>query len=404
MRTFVLFSLVALAICAKTMAEEGEVTPLQTIAQTTYGFGCDFLKTVAKTNNGNLITSPLSAQVILAMTYFGAGGNTATQMRSSLHMPVDDQRSQNGFKELITTLNNVNSVTLHLANKMFVRDGFTVAPAFKAITANHFLSECQSLNFADSAASAGTINAWCEEKTNNRIKDVIKPDSLTSDTAMVLVNAVYFKGEWDRKFNVENTQDRPFHVDEHTTKNVPTMYIKHNFRYGNIPDLDAKFLEIPYKGKEMSMVIILPNTINGLSQVTERLGSVDMPQLLKRSWASPVEVYLPKFKFETSLDLKETLEQMGMVDMFSNAANFSGISDIPLKVSKVIQKAFIEVNEEGSEAAAVTGLQFFEMSARPPPLKISIDEPFHFTIYRRSDNILLFSGTVLDPTLLSNEK
>lgn len=375
---------------------------LQTIAETAVRFNNKFFEVVADGKPRNLITSPLSAQVVLAMAAYGARGKTATEMRSVLLMPDDNGLGQSGYKSLIECFNAVKGVELRLANKIYTASGFAVKSAYKELTTEQFLSASQEVDFKNARVAANAINTWCEEQTNKRIKDIIDPDRLDPDTKMVLVNAVYFKGQWENKFNPKLTEDRPFHVDQTTTKSVPTMYMKKRFRFGDLPNLNARFIEIPYQGNQLSMIIILPNEVTGLKSVLENLHQLNLSESLQRSRPREIELFLPKFRIETTLDLEEALMKLGMTDMFGNAADFSGITDVPLKVSKVIQKAFIEVNEEGSEAAAATmvGIALCcSMSFVEPPPTFKVDRPYHYSIYHRATGISLFTGIVEQPKL-----
>ncbi|XP_043485054.1 antichymotrypsin-2-like isoform X6 [Leptopilina heterotoma] len=396
------------ALTAYTMAAavDKQVSPLQAVTNSAEQFSTHFYKTVAKKQPGNLITSPLSANVVLSMAAFGAKENTKKQMQEVLRMPADEGLSKTGYQNLIDSLNSVKEVDLKLANKIFPSVNLEVKPEFKALTKDNFRSEEQQVDFSKSSEAAKTINTWCEEKTNKKIKDLIKPDDVDASTAMVLVNAVYFKGQWKLKFDANNTHNKPFHVDEKTVKDVPTMYKNGKLVYGELPEMKAKFVEIPYKGDEVSMLIILPDEINGLQEVEQKMSEMSLDDIRRRGSQVEVELYLPKFKIESTIDLKDTLTEMGMGEMFTDQANFRNIADADLKVSKVVQKAFIEVNEEGSEAAAATGMQFMLMSARiePPRKTFAVERPFkYFLIYNKqnsyfdSTTIILFNGQVHEP-------
>ncbi|XP_046429095.1 serpin B6-like isoform X1 [Neodiprion fabricii] len=372
---------------------------LQAITEAANHFATSFLKVLVGDKSNNLIMSPLSVQVVLAMAAYGANGKTATQMRSALLLPDNDSLGQSGYRSLITLLNfmfqTAKGVELRLANKIFTASGFAVKSTYKELMTAKFLSSSQEVDFGDASTAAKTINTWCEEQTNNRIKDVITPNSICADTKLVLVNAVYFKGQWERKFDPSRTQDRPFYVDEKTTKHVPTMCIKHKFRMQALPELDASFIELPYQGGELSMIIILPNKIvNGLKTIEDNLHEVNLKERLQQISLRDVVVYLPKFKIECSLDLQNTLIKLGMTEMFTNGADFSGIAEFSLKVSKVVQKAFIEVNEEGTEAAAVTKMQ---ITRRCGPREFEVNQPYYYAIYHRNTGISLFNGIVQQP-------
>ncbi|XP_057318332.1 uncharacterized protein LOC130663229 [Microplitis mediator] len=369
-------------------------------------FSTEFYKTSSVSAKDNLICSPLSAGIVLSMTAFGARGNTEKQMRSSLRMPEDDAVGKRGFQALIDNLNNVKKVELKLAQKVFTASGFELKPDFKDITENYFRSAAQDLDFTKSEEAAKIINTWCEEHTNNRIKDVIQPSDL-DQAALVLINAVYFKGNWYWKFNPESTKPKPFHVDDKTTKDVDMMHQKNSFNYGSLPELDAIYVELPYEREDendaTSMFIILPNQINGLEKAEESLGKVNFKELHDNRRKTEMNLYMPKFRTESTLQLQTILENMGMTDMFQNAADFTGIADSPpLKVSKVIQKAFIEVNEEGSEAAAVTAIIVMGASSMfdyPEPITVEINHPFLYVLHHNPRNIALFQGHVKLPSM-----
>ncbi|OXU29427.1 hypothetical protein TSAR_002441 [Trichomalopsis sarcophagae] len=390
------------------MAEDKAVEPLKAVSEGTGLFATNFFKKVSADNKGkNLISSPLSAHVVLSMAAFGAGGNTAVQMRQSLHMPADDVVSKQGYENLIDTLNNVENVTLEVANKMYLANNLKLKSDYKSLTSGTFRSEAAEIDTSKPAESAKVINDWVDEKTHHKINGIVKEDDITSDTRMLLLNAVYFKGKWAKEFKKEGTQDRVFHVDGKTEKKVPTMFASGSYVYGELPDLKAKFVELPYENKDLKMVIIVPDEIEGLSAIQENLESFNYTRLAEAGSEREVQLYIPKFKIESTIDLQKPLEarlgeinvvlmlyrrlQLGMTDMFSNAANFTGISDEPLKVGKVLQKAFIEVNEEGSEAAAVTDMELEYRTGHDETVVI-VNRPFYFVISSNGINNSIFVG------------
>ncbi|XP_012147529.2 alaserpin isoform X3 [Megachile rotundata] len=385
---------------------------LSAVSQGSNQFSSALFQTVAEQNSDNLIMSPLSAAIVLAMAAYGSRGETENQFRKVLHLPSPDSLGTSGYQALIDNLNSVKENKLDIANKVFAAEKFSVNPEYKKLTESYFRSITQLVNFAKSVEAASTINQWVEQNTNNRIKDIISPDDLDESTAMVLVNAVYFKGQWKKKFDPENTKNRPFHINADTVKDVPTMFVQSSFRYGELPNLQAKFIVLPYKGDELSMVIILPNEINGLAEVEKKLQNTNIKDILNEGYVRDVHLYLPKFKVESKMQLKEPLRKLGLTDMFTSRANFSGIADAPLMVSKVVQKAFIEVNEEGSEAAAATVLGFVQLSSdgmfiRLPRTEMRIDRPYLFFIIQLDQDIFeivgdvvnLFQGYVINPQL-----
>ncbi|XP_043499826.1 serine protease inhibitor 3/4-like isoform X4 [Polistes fuscatus] len=404
-------NLLILAIClVNTMAGPVENRAVQAVTEANNQFSTSFFAEVASSNHGNLVTSPLSASVVLSMAAYGARGETQDEMKSVLHLPSESQATP-GYSSLIKTLNAVTDVELRLANKVFINKEFSVKPTFQELTQNAFLSSSQSLDFSQSALAANTINQWVEEQTKNRIKDLVKPDSLNDATAMVLVNAVYFKGNWKNKFDPKLTQDRPFHVSKTEVKNVPTMYRSGMYNYGVLPECKASFIEMPYKGGEYSMIIILPDEVDGLPTIEKKLAVHGLEEVLKRGHRTEVEVYLPKFKIESTIKLNEHLQNMGIRKAFSvSEANFNGISDHGLYISEVVQKAFIEVNEEGSEAAGATGIIFAvptSLNIPPPPPIFNVNRPFHVKIIRTENfsnndssnkKLEMFTAHVVDPS------
>nr|UEP64296.1 teratocyte serpin I [Cotesia flavipes] len=390
--------------CENSLASPENEENLRAVSGGMNQFSADFYKTSSESTKDNLICSPLSAGIVLSMAAYGARGNTEKQMRTSLRMPENDAVGKSGFQSLIDTLNSVKKVQLKLAQKIFTTTGFEMKPDFKAITENNFRSTAQSLDFAKAVESSQTINKWCKEQTNSSIKEIIQPDDLNG-AAMVLLNAVYFKGNWLSKFKGEQTLRQPFHVDENTTKDVDMMHQKNAFNYGELPELDAIFVELPYEKEDendaISMFIILPNNVNGLSKSENSLHTLNFKNMHENKRMTEMRLYMPKFKIESTLQLQPILEKVGMTDMFSDSADFTGITDSPpLKVSKVIQKAFIEVNEEGSEASAVTaGVISFRSSKIPHPIPITvmIDRPFIYTIVHSAANAVLFQGHISEP-------
>ncbi|XP_018376415.1 PREDICTED: serine protease inhibitor 3/4-like isoform X3 [Trachymyrmex cornetzi] len=402
-------SFLAFCLFASTMAAAVENNlAVQAVSQSAHLFSTNFVKTVSQEQSDNLICSPLSAHIALSMAADGAAGSTEAQFKDALKLPASKSQTLEGYQNLIDKLNNVENVTLKIANKMFIGKDFPIKPEYQQNLETYYKSGTQSVDFSKSQEAANTINTWCKEQTNNHIESIINEGDVDDSTALVLANAVYFKGLWAHQFDPKDTVDRPFHIDANTVKDVPTMYRKGSYKYVELPEHDAKCIELPYANKEVSMVIILPNKIDGLAALTDKLEEVsaECSTRLTQIQDREVQVYLPRFRTETKLDLKDTLSnKMGLSEAFSNHANFNGISDIPLKIDKVVQKAFIEVNEEGSKAAAVTELEF-EMRCLTLPIEVEIDHPFIYNIVKilqdqesgNGDAVSLFTGIVTVPT------
>jgi len=390
----VVLALVLCVACA--MADDKSA--LKAVSESTDHFATNFFKAVASENkNNNLISSPLSAHIVLSMAAYGAGGNTATQMRTTLNLPTEDSVGRQGFQSLMNELNNVKNVTLEVANKMYVAKDLELKSEFKELTSGPFRSGVDPLDTKNPVDATKTINNWVDERTHHKISKILNDGDLTSDTRMLLLNAVYFKGKWANAFNMNNTEKKPFYYMENKEKkqmNVDTMYRHGDYVFGELPDLKAKFVELPYQNADLKMVIIVPDEIDGLSKIEENLEAFNHSYLAKNGYEREIHLFLPRFKIESTIDLQPTLEKLGMTDMFTDRANFTGITNEPLKVGKVRQKAFIEVNEEGSEAAAVTVAQIKTRKGHRNPTEMIVDRPFFFVIRDNKNNISLFQGHV----------
>lgn len=391
--------ILALALCVScAMSEDKAIESVKAISKSADEFSTSLFKTVAAVKKGeNLICSPLSAHIVLSMAAYGAGGNTAVQMRQALHLPTDDVTARHGFENLLHALNNVENVTLEVANKMYVDNSLKVNPRFKQLTGGVFRSEASGLDVSKPEESAKLVNGWVDEKTHSKIKEIVEKSDITAETRIILLNAVYFKGRWAKAFKKEDTEDRTFFLDAKTEKKVPTMWASGKYVYGELSDLNASFVELPYENKDLKMVIIVPHEKEGLQAILNNLESYNQTRLAKSGSERDVIIYLPKFKIESEINLEKPLQDLGMTDMFSSAANFSEIADAPLKVDKVFQKAFIEVSEEGTEAAAVTaGLTALALIVKER-IMFQADRPFYYMI--KSHDLILFQGYIIKPKL-----
>ncbi len=348
---------------------------------------------------GNVFFSPYSISTALAMTYEGAKGKTAEEMQSVLHFPKDDVSRRSSFASIYNDLNKKDKeYKLSTANALWGQKDFSFEKNYIDTVQNYYGGKLQNLDFkTDAENSRQTINKWVEAQTNDRIKDLIPSGVLNPLTRLVLTNAIYFKGTWVLQFEKKETKDGDFRTGGKTIK-VPMMSLrgeKARFNYTENDDMQA--IELPYKGEEISMIIILPkNDLNSLAIDEKKLN--EYKSLFREE---RVDVYLPKFKFETKSMLKPVLMEMGMPTAFSEtgAADFTGMTlEEPLFIDEVIHQAFVEVNEEGTEAAAATAVVMAAMSAMPQPIPVfRADHPFIFIIQERATGNILFMGRVMDP-------
>lgn len=277
-----------------------------------------FFQQCVASNDGNIIVSPYSVAVALALAAQGAKGSTLQQLVKGLHLSGDKQAVAEQFALSAESLSkNLGNSTLSIANKVFVQDGYTVKKEFGDVAVKSFRSEAQSINFAKSVEAAGTINHWVEDKTNNKIKDLIPASALDSLTRLVLVNAIYFKGNWEHQFDKARTAPGPFHNSLTTTVQVDYMHIKEHFNFGYLQDLDAQAIELKYAQSDISFLVVLPNKRDGLSALENKLKDLnDLSVLTKEMYSQEVDVTLPKFKIEFKIELKEALEKVGFCRVF----------------------------------------------------------------------------------------
>lgn len=363
----------------------------------TNDFALELTKQVFSKENKNVVISPFSISTCLSFAAMGAAGKTAEEMLSVLKygIPADKDSIAKSYSKVMNDLEGNKS--LKMANKAYVMHNYTIKSSFHAIATKSFRSEAETVNFKENSAAAKNINGWVEQKTNNKIKDLVSPDSLDENTRLVLVNAIHFKGTWTHQFDSADTRPEPFWITATESVQVPMMHLKKHFNYGILDDLDATALELTYSDSDVSMLILLPNELDGMSKLENKLLSIDIAAIMAKLARVEVQLALPKFKIEYDLDLKETLEKLGMGTMFSDAADFSELLDQsdPLKVSKVVHKAFIEVNEEGAEAAAATDTDF---EFRSQVFQFNADHEFLYILLDHNNQLIVFNGHLRRPS------
>nr|NP_995759.1 serpin 42Da, isoform F [Drosophila melanogaster]NP_995760.1 serpin 42Da, isoform E [Drosophila melanogaster]AAS64786.1 serpin 42Da, isoform E [Drosophila melanogaster]AAS64787.1 serpin 42Da, isoform F [Drosophila melanogaster]CAD21893.1 serpin 4 [Drosophila melanogaster]CAD21894.1 serpin 4 [Drosophila melanogaster] len=345
----------------------------------------------------NIVFSPFSIQTCAAMARLGAENETATQLDQGLGLASSDpEQIAHSFHQVLAAYQD--SQILRIANKIFVMDGYQLRQEFDQLLSKQFLSAAQSVDFSKNVQAAATINNWVEQRTNHLIKDLVPADVLNSESRLVLVNAIHFKGTWQHQFAKHLTRPDTFHLDGERTVQVPMMSLKERFRYADLPALDAMALELPYKDSDLSMLIVLPNTKTGLPALEEKLRLTTLSQITQSLYETKVALKLPRFKAEFQVELSEVFQKLGMSRMFSDQAEFGKMlqSPEPLKVSAIIHKAFIEVNEEGTEAAAATGMVMCYASMltfEPQPVQFHVQHPFNYYIINK-DSTILFAGRI----------
>ena len=378
------------------------------VAQATNKFALDLHKSLANRDqfvNDNLFYSPASLLIALAMTCYGARGNTATEIMKVLHVAsVSSPDLNKSMEKFIDTLNGASDQNnkLFTANRLFVQKSFEILEAFRIGTREFYDAELALVDYITNPEEArGEINHWVEHKTNDKIKGLIPSGMLSSDTRLTLVNAIYFKGLWLEKFKKERTISKSFFVSQNEEIKIEMMHQEADFKYFESQELACQVLEMPYIGQKMSMVIYLPKEINGLAKLEEKISYDSLQKSLSLLDASKkeVEVFLPKFKLTQQFVLNDILSKMGAEEIFiPGKADLSGITAAPLFVSKVVHKAFVEVNEEGTEAAAATAIGVAFMCMPLPKPVFKVDHPFLFLIRHKDSGAILFIGRLVKPT------
>ncbi|XP_053570625.1 serpin B6 [Bombina bombina] len=385
-------------------------------------FALDLFKKLSEGNSGqNIFFSPMSISSALAMVYLGAKGNTGYQMSQVLQFnqsgrtkgcfvkkrctEASDQIHE-AFQELLSDVNQPScGYLLKTANKLFSENNVTIVTKYLELLQKYYHADVQAVNFLEEAENARkTINSWVEGQTEGKIQDILPSGSVDSLTRLILVNAIYFKGNWETKFPPENTEEKPFRMNKTTSKLVQMMYQRSTFKTHYIDDLETTLLELPYVNNKLSMILLLPDEIKddstGLEQLEKELSYKKLQEWTKAGMmvSSEVEVDLPQIHLEESYDLKATLSSMGLLDLFSaEKADLTGISDKRnIYLSQAFHKSFVEINEEGTEAAAATAGIIIVRSA-PMVVRFVADHPFLFFIRHNKTNSILFAGKFCSP-------
>ena len=357
----------------------------------------------------SLFYSPNSLSIALAMTSMGARGNTAVQMSKALHweaMPQDQLHTEE--QHFLNALKESNAVSNELlaANRLFVQKNFSLVQEFVEGTKKFYDAEIALVDYQKDAEGARKeVNGWVEEKTKQKIKNLIPEGVFNTLTRLTLVNAIYFKGFWQNHFDKEATFPRQFFVSESEKVEVQMMYKTTKFKHiEDAGELTCQVLELPYQGEDLSMIILLPHDTYGLAKLEESFTHDQLQKALEsvsKSRPHIVKVFLPRFKLTQQFSLKNILVKMGATDMFDELkADFSGITPGPEKicVSHVIHKAFVEVNEKGTEAAAASAVVMMAPTGMAVMNPIfCADHPFLFMICHNKSGAILFMGRVMEP-------
>ena len=386
------------------MPAAAEVAPL---AAASNALGLDLYAAASK-QPGNLALSPTSISIALAMTWAGAAGTTAASMQKVLHVTGDATMIASTWGSVAAALQSPGrGLELRIANRLFGEATQTFEPPFLALTRDRFGAPLEPIDFkAGAGAARNHINAWVADQTHQRITDLMPVGSPSVNSRLVLVNAIYFLADWSEPFEQRSTAPAAFHPAKAVTKEVPMMHKQGTLSAGTA---DGVLLaELPYHGNTASMIVVVPKAIDGLPAVEAALTPAVLATWRKALRPQDAALALPKFTIDpaTALSLGDALKALGMADAFdAHTADFSGIAKPAtqgdgLAIGGVYHKAFVKVDEKGTEAAAATAVDMVVRGAMParPPLVITADHPFLFFIVDQDSGLVLFMGRVSDPT------
>jgi len=399
----------AMALAPVASAQTSPAIDKNDIASASNALACDLFRQLAPAPGDNACLSPYSIETALAMTWAGARGDTAAQMASVLHLknPVSIPDASAAFGKLQSALDDSekkSGIELAVANSLWPQQDHPILPDYLKTVQDGFGSAIFPVDYKTQAdAARRRINAWVEDKTQKRIQNLLQPGDVSDATRLILVNAIYFKGNWMEKFDPAQNADAPFTLANGSTQTATLMHKEMNdARYAEISDgpVPMQILTLPYKGGAIEFDALLPNSPKALPDLVKSLDATTLAAWLAKTVRQPkVEVFLPKFKLNTRYGLVPPLKALGMAVAFSDKADFSGMDgQHDLAIASVVHQAFIEVNEEGTEAAASTavGITALAMPAKPPPI-FRADHPFLFIIRDSSTGAILFLGQLATP-------
>lgn len=390
------------------LLSHGSSSTTQDLAQANADFALRLYNVVRnKVGDGeNVFLSPISISTAFAMLYAGANGHTKTELRKVFFdtLPSDsDTAVHQAFSDLLKAFDNpTNNYTLRMANGLFGRSNYNFNDQYLADTEKYYGAGIQRMNFSgDAEGSRETINDWVAEHTMDKIKDLLPDGTINAMTALVLVNAIYFKAPWNVPFKPRDTEQQPFHVTSKKDIQLDMMNNEAKYSYSQVDELDCRVLELPYAGEKVSMYVFIPNKVNGLRDLEEKLTINNLLESLNPDGyqTEKSKVRLPKFNMTFTLSLKDLLRQLGLRDVFTQ--EIADLSEIngkrDLYVSDAAHKAFVDVNEEGTEAAGGTGIVIGLTSVQQPPPELYADRPFFFIIKEKTTGSVLFMGRYAKP-------
>ena len=392
-------------VAAKPPAPPGPREEAKTVAAGNNAFAAELYGKLRTEANGNLFFSPYSISTALAMVHAGAAGQTQTEIADVLHLTGSLAGVNAGYDALTEHLragSKAGGYQLSVANALWGQRNYGFLAGYINALLQSYSANLFAVDFvSDAEASRQRINGWVAEHTKDKIKDLMPAGSINDLTRLVLTNAIYFKGDWASAFTKRSTRDLPFHTADGKQVTTPMMFQSRHHRY--LAEQDYQAIALPYKNSELTMIVLLSRAKDGLAAFEKNLTGNSLNDILKKLAAAntpEVQTFIPKFKTSSAFSLNKTLSDLGMPSAFTKQADFSGINGKKdLYIQAAVHKAFVDVNEEGTEAAAATGIGIGLLSMPPPsdPIVFKADHPFVFLIQDGTTGAVLFMGRVTNP-------
>lgn len=402
---FSMISCLLIVSCKKTVINPPDIAKAivlpengNSVVQANNEFAFNFLRSVMendKTSTNKLI-SPLSIHMALSMVYNGAANSTKDSMQGALQLnTISTGDLNNTYRSAIEQIPAAdNKITLSIANSIWYRQEIQPVPGFLDIVNNYYEALISPLNF-NNASSVDTINQWVSEKTKGKIPEVLK--KIDPNDLMFLINAIYFKGDWKHQFDKNDTRNDAFYTDNNSPVSAPFMYLKDTINY--FANDSLQMIQLPYGAGNFNMYILLPEDNIRLDDLASHITAPSLQNWQRNSHLENFELYFPKFRYSYSIDdMRQELAALGMDIAFTDYADFSNMYSVPVEITKAVHKTYIEVNEQGTEAAAVTSIGISE-TAIPVPNVVKVNHPFIYLIQEKTSGFILFVGVVYDPTL-----
>jgi serpin B len=386
--------------CRQDDSSGGNSSEVKSVVEGNTAFALDLYQRL-KEQPGNVCFSPYSVSTALAMAYAGARGRTETEMANALHFNLSPDELHNGLAAVAARLEEIdgrNAVKLATANSLWYQRNYRVSGAFLDLVRTRYKADVEPVDFRDAGATASSrINAWVERKSRAKIRDLMKSDGLGPDARLVLCNVIYFKGTWATRFDAKATRPEPFFLSAKETRAVPMMFQDSKFKTVEVAGLSL--LALPYTGDDLSMIILLPHARDGLGELERQLNPRNLSHwigMLDCASAGELSVALPRFTTTHRLSLANDLAFLGMPTAFGKEADFSGLNaQRELYLSDVIHETFVELNEEGTKAAAATTVHAY---LKGISRIFDANHPFIFLIRENRTGSILFLGRIVDPS------